>query len=93
MKGSQHTPGPWTIIHSTDGHPVSIYASDEAHICDLGNNYDAFLIAAAPELYQSAQWCVEIAGFLAATGDCSLRERYAEIRDAANAALARAEGR
>lgn len=96
---SQHTPGPWGISDGCDGQAVvGTFDTDEhgpaIDVCGVyTSEADAALIAAAPELLAVARWAESIWSTLAETGDFVLRERYAEHRDEARAALAKAEGR
>ena len=53
-----HRPGPWHVSEHTEGSEALIYDADGfevARVCYPNRNADAKLIAAAPELLQSAR--------------------------------------
>ena len=90
MKTTKHTPGPWSVA-SYEAGKVVIEAHDGSDVaeliwCDKPGivemcKADAALIAAAPDLLAFARECAR------ADSDCG-----ESIREAALAAIARAEG-
>jgi hypothetical protein len=89
----KHTKGPWKAMRSESyGACNSIYGPDKKSVANLGNartrsikemEANAHLIAAAPELLEIVQ----------AVLDCLDLESHEHIRNAAKAAIAKAEGR
>jgi hypothetical protein len=81
-----HTPGPWTI-RRTGAAQVALAIAANGHDTvaafprgtDKDYEADARLIAAAPDLLEALKWCADAMG----SGPC---------RDAADAAIAKAEG-
>ena len=56
-----HTPGPWVSVHSSSGYSVGAQEKPDcwpkSRLCDIvkGNEADAHLIAAAPDLLDACK--------------------------------------
>jgi len=56
---SNHTPGPWVVIHAYQGYSVGVQEAKntfpKSRLCDMvtGTPQDAALIAAAPDLLEA----------------------------------------
>ena len=87
----KHTPGPWKKFSNKDGDIVDIIDADGNVICvfetpDWGANnseYDAHLIAAAPELLEALEFMMD---------KCTLYGRADAAREKADLAIAKAYG-
>jgi hypothetical protein len=98
-----HTPGPWTTVTLGHAERRQTQIRDEAGeivIAAMPIRYTAEaeatarLIAAAPEMYDTLKGIAEDAHrFFMDEGDIDAYDLAGAIRDMANAALSRAEGR
>ena len=88
---SKHTPGPWAY----DRNQETLTGADGAHVMTLGdcwpqggnpNEWDAALIAAAPDLLEALE------GMMSCFDDGVGEHWSAKELDAARAAIARAKG-
>ena len=58
---SKHTPGPWRVVGFTHSDGVISESTGEGIARVIENRYDAYLIAAAPTMYEAlhlAQKCI-----------------------------------
>ena len=92
----QHTPGPWTVQHTTnaEGYPITVVdGADEATVCILDEQYDipaeanARLIAAAPSMLEALEWLLENAEI-----DALNEPELVPAVEAARSAIAAARG-
>jgi hypothetical protein len=92
----QHTPGPWEVVRwraTRGGSRLGVFAAN-TKVADLtaGNEADAYLIAAAPELLTALNRLTYVHGMLPADAP-ETRGALLEAYDAAIDAIAKAEGR
>lgn len=95
MSAPQFTPGPWEIngsdhgfVIATEGHSLAAVWPESLRGRKFDAKANAFLIAAAPELYEALKWALEnIQGMIDEDDIPSF-----VIRDQARAALAKARG-
>ena len=81
----KHTPGPWSIGRSEwDGwhHTAPITAPNGEHVADGHNHADSLLIAAAPDMLETLETCIEVWDFHARTGDADTSDLYRWVKEA-----------
>ena len=83
---SAHTPGPWSVSPASGGGLIVHRAVQSLQVFPVE---DAHLIAAAPELYEALSLVGALLWNPASVGGY----RIDEIRNKANTAIAKAEGR
>lgn len=94
---SGHTPGPWVVEDETKIRttPGSLYVAEAQYRNDQEEmKANAFMLAAAPELYDAAVWVLHNAHGISKSGDDGVSpEEESASWDALMAATAKAEGR
>ena len=69
MNNLKHTPGPWTAVYSPGmngpgAHIKAYYNRMDVSYCNSTDDerpeFDACLIAAAPDLLEAAEWCLKM---------------------------------
>lgn len=104
---AQHSPGPWRVRLGSKGQPVGIDAPAEMHIPGAVGGIvrqngiglpssrtalaNAHLIAASPDLLEALRILMAATQFI--NFDRDRHTQFAEARDLASAAIAKAEGR
>ena len=94
MSNASHTPGPWksrpenkgswtAVVHAAGGECIAVCSSGSAD-----NHANARLVAAAPELLEALQFCLD-----QMDPDRHTVERIDKAMDRAYAAIAKAEGK
>jgi hypothetical protein len=99
MAETKFTPGPWNTVHGVytpEDNYFSMIAASEGGVASVWNKEDAYLIAAAPELYEALEGAI---GALEYSVDCARDDGdnsdidFAQSKlDAALNALAKARG-
>ena len=84
---NKHTPGPW-LIHPHIDIEYSIFDQmGTTHVCDVTDEADAKLIAAAPELLEAAEALLVIAEFF---HDNNKKNKIGMVIELAKAAIRKA---
>lgn len=88
MSESKHTPGPWSYTKCRCGHPYCTQFEISTQRSAGFEEADARLIAAAPDMYEALQQCLQHIEV-----DETTHGRQFAAGNVARAALAKAEGR
>jgi hypothetical protein len=90
-----HTPGPWRIYAKQGSLEIGSQNlnGDGDYVCDVYNQRDAKLIAAAPDLLYALELLIEFKGHVAinSVGDVRLQGKLLKAMEQARAAIAKAE--